>query len=87
MRWNQKLQYPDQFLSRFNPVNIFETPRSLVVISDTGRRWEDDIKRNLEEIQCEDSEWIHLAQDRDQWKTLMSTVINHQIQKTRGGSG
>jgi hypothetical protein len=33
------------------------------------RREEDNIKRDLKE--CDESvEWIHLAQDRDQWRTL-----------------
>jgi hypothetical protein len=31
-------------------------------------RWEDNIKITLREIGWEGVEWIHLAQDRDQWR-------------------
>jgi hypothetical protein len=33
-------------------------------------RWEDTIKINMKEIGCEGVEWIHLAQDKDQWRFL-----------------
>jgi hypothetical protein len=29
------------------------------------RRWEDNIKMNLQEIECRGMDWIELAQDRD----------------------
>jgi hypothetical protein len=32
------------------------------------RRWEDNIKMDLREIRWEDVDWMHLAQDRDQWR-------------------
>jgi len=36
-------------------------------------RWEDDIEMNLKGTGYEDVEWIHLAQDRNQWLALVST--------------
>jgi hypothetical protein len=33
------------------------------------RRWEDNIKMNLE-VQCGGMDWIELAQDRDIWRAL-----------------
>jgi hypothetical protein len=44
-----------------------------------GRRWEDDIKMNLREIRCGGMEWIDLAQDSDQWRALVDTVINFRV--------
>ena len=40
------------------------------------RRWEDNIKMYLREVGrgCED--WMELAQDRDRWRALVSTVMN-----------
>jgi len=32
------------------------------------RRWDDNIIMDLKEIGWEVVEWIHLAQDRDQWR-------------------
>jgi hypothetical protein len=40
------------------------------------RRWEDNIRMYLREIVSESVDWIHLAQDRDQWRALVKTVIS-----------
>jgi len=31
------------------------------------RRWEDNIKIDLQEVGCGGMDWIELAQDRDRW--------------------
>ena len=43
------------------------------------RRWEDNIKMDLQEVGggCED--WMELAQDRDRWRTLVSTAMNFLV--------
>jgi hypothetical protein len=40
------------------------------------RRWEDNIRMDLREIGRGGMDWIDLAQDGDQWKVLMNTVMN-----------
>jgi hypothetical protein len=40
------------------------------------RRWVDNIKMDLREIELDGMEWIELAQDRDQWRDLVNTVMN-----------
>jgi hypothetical protein len=35
----------------------------------------DNIKTNLREIGWDDMDWIDLAQDRDQWRALVNTVM------------
>ena len=40
------------------------------------RRWEDNIKMDLQEVGCGRMDWIELAQDRDRWRALVSTVMN-----------
>jgi hypothetical protein len=42
-------------------------------------RWKDNIHMNLREIGLEDVDWIHLAQDRDQWRALVNTVMNLRV--------
>jgi hypothetical protein len=39
----------------------------------------DSIKIDLREIGWDGMDWIHLAQDRDQWKALVNTVMNLQV--------
>jgi hypothetical protein len=39
-------------------------------------RWVDNIEIDLREIGWDDVDWIDLAQDRDQWRTLVNTVMN-----------
>jgi hypothetical protein len=40
------------------------------------RRWEDNIKMGLREIGIDGANWIHLFQDRIQWRAFVSTVMN-----------
>jgi hypothetical protein len=35
-------------------------------------RWEDNIIMHLKEIEWEGVDWIHLAQERDQWRASSS---------------
>ena len=43
------------------------------------RRWVDNIRMDLQEVGCEYVDWIGLAQDRDSWRTLESTVMNLRV--------
>jgi hypothetical protein len=40
---------------------------------------EDNNKINLREIELDGMEWMDLAQDRDQWRALVNTVMNHWV--------
>jgi hypothetical protein len=40
------------------------------------RRWEDNIKMDLREVGFGDVDWIHLAQDSDRRRALVTTVMN-----------
>jgi hypothetical protein len=40
------------------------------------RRWVDNIKVDLREIELYGMDWIDLAQDRDQWRALVNAVMN-----------
>ena len=47
------------------------------------RRWE-DIKMDLQEVGGGSGDWMELAQDRDRWRALVSTVMNLRVPKMRG---
>ena len=48
------------------------------------RRWEDNIKMDLQEMGGDCKDWMELAQDRDRWRALVSTVMNLRVPKMRG---
>jgi hypothetical protein len=43
------------------------------------RRWEDNIKVNLREIEIDVANWIRLAQDRVLWRAFVSRVMNLRV--------
>ena len=48
------------------------------------RRWEDNIKMDLQEVGGVCGDWIGLAEDRDRWRALVSLVRNLRVPKMRG---
>jgi hypothetical protein len=42
-------------------------------------RWEDAIRKGLREIGLRGVDWIQLAQDRDQWRAVVSAVMNLRV--------
>jgi hypothetical protein len=42
-------------------------------------RWEDDTKMDLQEVGGGHGDWMELAQDRDGWRALVSTIKNIQV--------
>jgi len=40
------------------------------------RRWEDNIKMDVQEVGCGGMDWIDLAQDRDRWRRVVNAVMN-----------
>jgi hypothetical protein len=43
------------------------------------RRWVDNIKMDLRVIGWDGMDWINQAQDRDEWRTLVNTVMNLRV--------
>jgi hypothetical protein len=43
------------------------------------RRWEDNIKMDVQEVGGVRGDWMELAQDRDGWRALVSTVNNFRV--------
>jgi hypothetical protein len=43
------------------------------------RRWEDNIRMDLQEVGCGGTEWSGLAQDRDRCRAIMNAVMNLRV--------
>jgi hypothetical protein len=56
---------------RFNILSIF-----IICIR---RKWEDNIKMELQEVGFGGVDWIELDQDRDMWRALVAAVMNLRV--------
>jgi hypothetical protein len=54
-------------------------PEGRRILGRPRRRWEDNIKIDLREIEFGDVDWIHLAQDRDRWRALVNTAMRLRV--------
>jgi hypothetical protein len=43
------------------------------------RRWEDNIKMDLQEVSCDGMYWFDLVHDRDRWRALVNAVMNLRV--------
>jgi hypothetical protein len=43
------------------------------------RRWMNNIKVDLRDTEWDDVDWVGLAEDRDQWRALVNTVMNFLV--------
>jgi len=43
------------------------------------RRWEVNIKMDLQEVKCGVMDWIELAQDRDRWRALVNVIVKLRV--------
>jgi hypothetical protein len=58
---------------------LVEKPEGKRPLGRRRRRREGNIKIDLREKQWGDVDWIYLAEDRDQWRVFVNTVINIQV--------
>jgi hypothetical protein len=54
-------------------------PEGKRTLGRSRRRWVDNIKMDLREIGWDSADWIHMAQDRDQWRALVNAILNLRV--------
>jgi hypothetical protein len=54
-------------------------PEGKMPLGRLRRRWEDNMKRDLQEVGGGRGDWMKLAQDRDRWRALVDTVRNFRV--------
>jgi hypothetical protein len=54
-------------------------PQEKTPLGRPRRRWEDNIKMDLQEVGGGRGDWMELAQDRDSWRALVGTVRNFRV--------
>jgi hypothetical protein len=63
---------------------LVEKPEGKRPLARPRRRWEDNIKLNLQEVVCGGTDWIELAQERNRWRALVNAVMNHRAPSNSG---
>ena len=58
---------------------LVEKPDGKRPLGRPRRRWEDNIKMDLQEVGRGCGDWMKLAQDRDRWQAPVSTVMNFRV--------
>ena len=54
-------------------------PEGRKILGRPRRRWEDNIKTGFQEVGRGFGDWMGMAQDRDRWRALVSTVMNFRV--------
>ena len=54
-------------------------PEGKIPLGRPKRRWEDNIKTDLQEVGGGCGDWMELAQDRKRWRALVRTVMNFRV--------
>ena len=58
---------------------LVEKPEGKKPLGRPRRRWEDNIKMDLQVVGKGCGDWMELAQGRDRWRALVSTVKNFRV--------
>jgi hypothetical protein len=78
MRWAGHVAHMEEKRNAYRI--LVEKPEGKIPLGRPRRRWVDNIKMDLREIGWDGMDWIDLAQERDQWRALVNTVMNLRVQ-------
>ena len=58
---------------------LVEKPEEKSLLGRPRRRWVDNFKMDLQEVECGDTDWIEVALGRDRWWALVNAVMNLRV--------
>jgi hypothetical protein len=58
---------------------LAEKPEGKSTLGRPRRRWEDNIKMDVQDVGGGRGDWMELAQDTDRWRALVRTVKNPRV--------
>jgi hypothetical protein len=58
---------------------LVEKPEGKRQLGRPRRRWEYNIKMDIQEVGCVGIDWIDLAKDMDRWRVLVNAVMNFPV--------
>ena len=77
MRWAGHVAHMGERINAYGV--LVEKPEGKRRLGRHRRRWDDNIKMDLQEVGCGGMYWIELAQDRDRWRALVKAVMNVRV--------
>jgi hypothetical protein len=84
MRWEGHVSRVEDMRNAYNI--LVGKPAGKRPVGRPSLRWEDNIRMELKELQLEGVDWMHLAQDKDKWRTLVNMKMNLRVTKKVGNS-
>jgi len=77
MRWAGHVAYMEEKRDAYRV--LVGKPEGKRSLGRPGRRWEDDIKRDLQEVGWGSMDWIDLAYGRDRRWALVNAIMNLRV--------
>jgi len=77
MRWAGHVALTGEWRSEYRL--LVGKPEGKRPLGRPRRRWEDNIKMDLQEVECGGMDWIELAQDGDRWGGTCVLVCGNEL--------
>jgi hypothetical protein len=77
IRWTEHVAWMGEMRNTYNI--LIGNPEGKRLLGRPRRRWEDNVKMDLKEIRWKGGDWMPLAQERYQWRTVVNTVMSLRV--------